>query len=86
MSDVRRHAGPVEREWVAQCLRDVNAARARLLAARHTAERGWNKHTLRAELLVALEGYAAAITQLGAPIPGRLHSEIELYRRLKNRP
>lgn len=67
------------------CLRNVKIARGELRAARHKAARGWDKDALRAELLVALEGYAAAITRIGAPVPRTLRNEIDLYRRLRNR-
>lgn len=81
----RRHAGFVERERAVACLRDVDIARAHLRTARDTATGGWNKHALHHELLTALERYAAAVIQLGAPVPRRLRNEIELYRRLRNR-
>lgn len=80
-----RRPAPGGREGLAACVRDVSAARARLDAARHTGARSWEQHPLRAELLAALELYAAAITELGAPVPYRLRGEIELYRRLGNR-
>ena len=85
MPELRRHPGPCERERVVACLRDVNIARADLRSARHEASRGWNVLVLRADLLAALEGYAVAITQLGVPVPRRLRTEIDVYRRLKNR-
>lgn len=85
MSEPRRHPDPGERQRVAVCLRNVNIAREELRVARHKAARGWDRDALRADLLVALEGYAAAITTIGAPIPRTLQNEIDLYRRLKNR-
>jgi hypothetical protein len=78
------HLAPNEGRLVA-CLRDVKIARAHLLTSRHEVGRDWEKHALRAELLAALEGCAAAITLLGAPVPRRLRTEIDLYRRLENR-
>ena len=80
----RRHVGFVERERAVVCFREVGIARAHLRTARDTATGGWNKHALHAELLAALEGYATAITRLGAPVPPRLRNEIEMYRRLGN--
>ncbi|HEX6150603.1 hypothetical protein [Nocardioides sp.] len=85
MPEIRRFAGYVERERAVACLRDVEVARAHLRAARDTAAGGWNKHELHHELLMALERYAAAVIRLGAPVPRRLRTEIDLYRRLKNR-
>ena len=85
MPEPRPHPDPDERHRIAQCLRDVHAARQQLRTARHEAARGWDKDGLRAELLAALEGYAAAITQVGAPLPRTLRNEIDLYRRLGNR-
>ena len=80
------HLGPGERQSIAVCLRNLNIARGDLHNARHEATPGWNGEALRAELLAALEGYAAAITEAGVPIPRTLRNEIELYRRLRNRP
>ena len=85
MPQPRHRPGSSRQEGLTACLRDVNVARARLDAARHTGARRWEEHPLRAELLAALELYAAAITELGAPVPYRLTSEIELYRRLGDR-
>jgi hypothetical protein len=80
----RRHTGFVEREHVDACMRDVDFARARLRSARDSASSGWSKHALHADLLAALEGHAAAITRIGAPVPRKLRTELELYRRLRN--
>lgn len=85
MPELGRHPDPGERQRIAVCLRNLKIAREHLRTARHNATPGWDKHALRAELLVALEGYSAAITQIGAPVPRTLHNEIELYRRLGNR-
>jgi|tagenome__1003787_1003787.scaffolds.fasta_scaffold20174519_2 hypothetical protein len=84
MSEPSRQPGPPARACLASCLREVNVARARLRATRNDL-RSWEKPALRADLLAALEGYAEAITDLGAPVPRRLLAEIELYRRLRNR-
>jgi hypothetical protein len=85
MPEPRRHPGPEERERLVACLRDVAEARAHLQASRHQVAHRWEKNALRSELLAALEGYAGAIVKLGAPVPIKLRSEIELYRRLGNR-
>jgi hypothetical protein len=85
MLEPRRHPGLDERERLVLCFRDLHTARARLRAARHEGVRSRDKQPLRAQLLAALEGYAVAITMLGAPLPRRLVAEIELYRRLRNR-
>ena len=37
---------------------------------------------MQADLLVALEAYAAAVASLGAPLPYRMRTEIDLYRNL----
>jgi hypothetical protein len=83
--EARQHPEPGERERLAEFVRDISVARQRLDEARRVGARSTEVHPLRAELLAALEGYAAMITRLGAPVPPRLHSEIELYRRLHNR-
>ena len=74
-----------EQEQLSAHLRDIALARERLDEARRVGARSTEVNPLRAELLAALEGYAAAITRLGAPVPHRIHSEIELYRGLGNR-
>ena len=74
-----------EQEQLSAHLRGITVARERLDEARRVGARSTEVNPLRAELLAALEGYAAAITRLGAPVPPRIHSEIELYRRLHGR-
>jgi hypothetical protein len=76
------HRGPGERQSIAVCLRNLDIARGDLRNARP----GRNDDVLRAELLAALEGYAAAIAETGVPIPRTLRNEIELYRGLRDRP
>ena len=83
MLEERLHSGPRERERVVFCLRELRVARAHVQTARYDATLRWKKDILRAELLKALESYAAAITQLGAPVPHRLRTEIDLYRGLQ---
>ncbi|MEP9384019.1 hypothetical protein [Nocardioides sp. KR10-350] len=61
---------------------EVTAARARLRAARDASPRHWDSQDLRGELLLALERLAATVVRSGAPVPYRLSSEIDLYRRL----
>lgn len=85
MPELRRHPGPSEHKSAVACLREVTDARALLRTAREGSVRGWDTHALRAGLLAALEGYAVAITHLGAPVPRKLRNEIELYRHLRNR-
>ncbi|GAA4365684.1 hypothetical protein [Nocardioides caricicola] len=85
MLEQRLHSGPVEREQVVFCLRELRAARAHVQKARYDTSLRWKRDSLRAELLTALEGYAAAINQLGAPVPHRLRMEIDLYRGLQKR-
>lgn len=84
MRPSRRQVGYVEREAANACFRNVVSARADLRAARDSASSGWNKLGLHAELLAALEGYEAAIIELGAPVPRKLQNELELHRRLRN--
>ena len=85
MSEPPHLSGPAERGRLAASLREIDVARGRLRAGRQVGARSTDVQRLRSELLSALEGYAAQITRLGAPIPPRLRSEIELYRRLRNR-
>jgi hypothetical protein len=80
----RRHVGYVEREHAVACFRNVVSARKDLRSARDSASGGWNKHGLHAELVAALEGYEAAIIELGAPVPRKLQNELQLHRRLGN--
>ena len=74
-----------EQEQLSAHLRDISVARERLEEARRVGARSTEVNPLRADLLAALEGYAAAITRLGGPVPHRIHSENELYRGLGNR-
>ncbi|WP_243057402.1 hypothetical protein [Nocardioides sp. SR21] len=85
MLERRQCPGPGEHEQVALRLRELRSARAHVATARHDATLRWKSDVLRAELLSALEGYAAAIVQIGAPVPSRLRLEIDLYRGLQNR-
>lgn len=62
-------------------LEDVLSARRLLERARHE-KRLAEQQVLRRELLEALEAYASALAQAGAPLPPRLRSEIDLYRGL----
>lgn len=85
MAEARRPTEPGERERLAACVHDINVARERMDAARQVGARSTEINALRSELLTALEGYEAAITSLGAPVPQRLRAEIDLYQRLRNR-
>ena len=85
MSQSRATPGWVERERLAVCLRDVTTARAHLRAAQHRVPRGCGVFAQRMDLLAALEAYAEAITELGAPLPRQLRTEIDLHRRLGHR-
>lgn len=62
-------------------LDDVMTARRLLGRARHD-QRLAEQQLLRKELLTALEAYADALAGVGAPLPPRLRSEIDLYRGL----
>ena len=59
-------------------------ARSRLERARGQRGAPEQQH-LRQELLRALEQYAEAISDAGAPLPYRLRTEIDLYRGLGGR-
>ena len=81
MSQSRATLGWVERERLAACLLDVAHARAHLRAAQGKPG-GWGVYDLRVDLIAALEAYADAITELGAPLPRQLRAEIDLHRRI----
>lgn len=84
MSEPEPH--PASRETsVAACAHGLAAARTRMRVARQQATQGTNTHRLRADLLDALEAYATAIMDAGAPVPYRIRDEINLYRRLVRR-
>jgi hypothetical protein len=65
-------------------LSGVLVARGRLERARED-RRVPEQQVLRQELLLALEQYAEAISDSGAPLPYRLRTEINLYRGLRGR-
>jgi hypothetical protein len=75
---------PGRRVQLGVCQAEIVAARAQLEDARQRGART-EVERLRADLLVALEAYAAAIEHSGAPVPGRLDAELKLYRGLRNR-
>lgn len=81
----RRRPGPLEHDRLVTCLQTVGVARARL-RGRRGAAREIDKAAAREDLLDALEQYASAITDLGAPIPRRIRTEIVVYRRLRGAP
>ena len=62
-------------------LEDVLSARQLLERARHD-KRLVEQQQLRKDLLGALEAYADALAVVGAPLPPRLRSEINLYKGL----
>lgn len=62
--------------------REVNDARARMVAARDAAPRFWDSHTAHEEFLAALERLDAVSLRVGVPLSYRLHAELEMYRRL----
>ena len=72
---------PGRHQRLSSLLEDVLSARRVLEAARHD-KRLAEQQVLRRELLEALEAYAAALAEAGAPLPPRLRSEIDLYRGL----
>ena len=84
MPELQHRSGRSDGERLAACVQNVDTARARLRAARRPGVQSSTWHPLRADLLIALERYAAAISGAGAPVPRRLRTEIDLYRRLRN--
>ncbi len=81
MSQSPATLGWVERERLAACRLDVANARSDLRAAQGKPG-GWGVYDLRIDLIAALEAYGDAITELGAPLPRKLRTEIELHRRI----
>ncbi|MCP3424233.1 hypothetical protein [Nocardioides pinisoli] len=75
---------PGRHQRLSSLLEDVLVARRVLDSARHD-KRLAEQQVLRRELLEALEAYAEALAQVGAPLPPRLRSEIDLYRGLGGR-
>lgn len=76
--------GAADHARVVMCLAALGDARARVHVLR--SARGAATVVARADLLLALEEYAAAIVAIGAPVPRRVTAEILLYRRLAARP
>jgi hypothetical protein len=75
---------PGRHQRLSSLLQDVLTARRVLERARHD-KRLAEQQLLRRELLDALEAYASALAQAGAPLPPRLRAEIDLYRGLGGR-
>jgi hypothetical protein len=84
MIDEGRHAEHADHGRLTDLLSRVHAARERLERAREEKGRP-EQQLLRQELLTALEAYAAAIGDSGAPLPYRLRTEIDLYKGLRGR-
>jgi hypothetical protein len=84
MSRSRATLGWVERERLNVCMLNVANARVNLRAAQGVPG-GRGVYDLRAELIGALEAYAQAITELGAPLPRKLRAELDLLRRIGHR-
>lgn len=85
MAQPRHHRGFIGPQFLAARGLEVNVARARLRAALDRAPRRSDAQPLRDDLLAALERLAAEVARSGAPLPYRIHAEIELYRRLQQR-
>ena len=66
------------------CQADVVLARTELEEARRRGDRR-AVEPARANLVAALEEYAAAIERAGAPLPRGLQTELQLYRNLGHR-
>ncbi|MCY4726399.1 hypothetical protein NYO98_08920 [Nocardioides sp. STR2] len=75
---------PGRHQRLTSLLSDVLAARRQLERARHD-QRLVEQQVLRKQLLDALEAYADALALVGAPLPPRLRTEIDLYRGLGGR-
>jgi hypothetical protein len=84
MVQAGRHLDNGRHEQLTALLDDVLAARRHLDRSRH-ASRVNDQQSLRKALLDALEAYAAALAVVGAPLPPRLRSEIDLYKGLRGR-
>lgn len=82
MSDQARRTRAADQEQLALGRHDVSLARERLEAGRRAGVRRFEEQALRADLLAALESYAAVITATGAPLSYRMRAEIDLYRQL----
>lgn len=67
---------------VAARAHELDTARSRLLEARRPGGRTEDQRLLQSDLCAALEAYAAALATLGAPLPYRLRTELDLYRNL----
>lgn len=81
MSQSRSMHGWVERERLAACLLEIASARERMRVAQ-SHPGGHGVCDSRVDLVAALEACAAAITELGAPLPRKLRDEIDLQRRI----
>lgn len=66
------------------CQAEVVSARSLLTDARHRGGRV-DVEPFRADLVAALEEYAATIERSGAPMPQRVRAELQLYRSLRRR-
>ena len=72
-----------ERAQLGACHAEVVSARSRLQDARRNGTS--DLEPLRARLVAALERYAATIQRSGAPLPQRLHAELQLHRGIPRR-
>ena len=73
-----------ERALLGACQAEVVSARSELHDARRMGKQV-DVELLRQNLIAALEAYAATIERSGAPLPQRVHAELELYRSIRHR-
>ena len=83
-SSQRSGPHPPTRALLDACQAEIVSARSQLDDARRRGAR-LEIEPSRENLVAALERYAAAIEQSGAPLPQRLHAELSLYRNLGRR-
>ncbi|CAM3738564.1 hypothetical protein [Nocardioides zeicaulis] len=84
MHGARTPRGADGHDHLASLLGDLQEARRRLDRGRDNA-RAADQLTLRQGLLRALEAYAGALAEAGAPLPYRLRREIDLLKGLSGR-
>lgn len=84
MHDAGPSRGADGHDRLARLLQDLHEARSRLEHGRDVG-RAADQMVLRRGVLGALEAYASALTEAGAPLPYRLRREIDLLRGLTAR-
>lgn len=85
MTTPQRPSRGADRQALDRLMVEVNRARTALQECHRDGAR-WDERRLREELLAALEAYAAAVADVGAPLPYRIRDELSLYRTLSAGP